>query len=151
MKLQVRRHSGRQFQPATVVTDFEYSLMIAVETELPRSVINGCYFHFTQSIWRKITKLGLSGPYRRHTHVRKLLSKLMAVGFLPVAVVRLNFNNLKTSQQTRNLIRMFPQITRLFAYMERTYISANCPFPPQYWNVFNRTMNTRTNNSLESE
>ena len=151
VKQQVRRHSDRQFQPATVVTDFEYLLMIAVETELPRSSINGCYFHFSQSIWRRITKLGLSSPYRRHTRLRKLLSKLMAIGFLPVAVVRLNFNNLKTSQQTRNVIRVFPQVTRLFEYMERTYISANSPFPIQYWNVFNRTMNTRTNNSLESE
>ena len=56
-----------------MITDFEIALITAIETEFPRSRIQGCYFHYSQSLWRKIQALGLSGPYRQDQHLKKLL------------------------------------------------------------------------------
>ena len=49
------------WMPDRVVTDFEVAAMNAIRAELPAVRVNGCYFHFTQSLWRKIQELGLSG------------------------------------------------------------------------------------------
>lgn len=50
--------TGRHFNPGRVFCDFEIALVSAIETELPHSSVKGCYFHFTQSIWRRVMELG---------------------------------------------------------------------------------------------
>jgi transposase-like protein len=52
---------------ANIVCDFEIGLMTALETELPRSRICACYFHYTQALWRKVANLGLVAQYRGST------------------------------------------------------------------------------------
>lgn len=37
-----------------IFSDFEASAINAVSTIFPTSIVKGCYFHFTQSIWRKV-------------------------------------------------------------------------------------------------
>jgi MULE transposase domain len=53
----VQRNIGRNLEH--IVTDLEASLKIAAETAFRNAVIAGCYFHFRNSLWRKIQKLGL--------------------------------------------------------------------------------------------
>lgn len=72
----------------------------------------------------------------------------MALGFLPLAVVRMNFVQLRNSQLTRQLIGRFPALGDFFNYFSNNYLNGN--FPPQIWNVFTRTMEIRTNNHVES-
>jgi hypothetical protein len=151
VRQQVRARTGHRLQPRTIICDFEYSLILAVQTELPRSPISGCYFHLCQSFWRKITKLGLSGAFRRHERLKKFLRKIMVIGYLPLAIVRANFRLLVATANTRRLIRRYPQLTNFVNYVERNYINANGQFPAYLWNVFHRNMDTRTNNSMESK
>lgn len=101
---QVRQHSGHRLEPRTVVCDFEYSLILAVQTEIPRSAISGCYFHFSQTLWRTIHKYGMSGPYRHHRRLRKLLCTIMAIGYLPLAIVGANWHIVTGSVSTHRLI-----------------------------------------------
>ena len=72
----------------------------------------------------------------------------MALGFLPLAIVRINFNQLWRSGTTRRLIRRFPALEDFFIYFNNNYINGN--FPPRIWNVHNRPMEIRTNNHVES-
>ena len=42
----------------TVVADYEAGLWRAVQDVLPDTRIQGCVFHWTQAVWRKIQALG---------------------------------------------------------------------------------------------
>ena len=54
--------SFTSWSPTTVVMDFEMALKNAFEEELDDdTTIKMCYFHFCQSLWRKIQELGLAG------------------------------------------------------------------------------------------
>ena len=69
---------------------------------------------------------------------QKWVRKAMAVGFLPLAVVRINFRIMTTSRQTRRLVRVHPELDDFIQYMEHTYVGENAIFPPAVWNVYGR-------------
>lgn len=69
LKCRIRHVTHHAFRPRRVVCDFELSLLTALETELPGAARKGCYFHFCQSLWRRIQALGLARAYRRHRGV----------------------------------------------------------------------------------
>ena len=154
IKRLVRRLAHQAWAPHRVITDFEVGLQTAVQNELPATTISGCYFHFTQALWRKIQDLGLSGPYRQKQRLKGVFRKVMAFGYLPQLVMRMNFKNLTNERRTRRLINQYPALMDFFAYVRHTYVGQHgheATFPPDVWNVFQRNMNQRTNNHLEGE
>jgi len=46
------------WQPTTVMTDFERASIKAINSVFPTTRIVGCWFHSSQSLWRKIQELG---------------------------------------------------------------------------------------------
>ncbi|KAI8517587.1 hypothetical protein Bbelb_036040 [Branchiostoma belcheri] len=81
----VRQESGHRLRPDQIVADFEVGLMAAYQTEFPEADTSGCYYHFTQNLWKHIQQLGLARPYRQDEHLKKFLRKIMAIGYLPGA------------------------------------------------------------------
>ncbi|KAK7884709.1 hypothetical protein WMY93_027832 [Mugilogobius chulae] len=150
IKRRVQHVTGQRWMPNKVTTDFEMAMMEALRTELPTVRSSGCYFHFCQSLWRKVQELGLSAPYRTNRRIKKWIRKAMAVGYLPLAVMRHNFRLMITSRLTRQLLRAYPQLGDFIQYMERTYVRDNAIFPPAVWNVFARGSDNRTNNRVEA-
>lgn len=149
LKTAVLRLTRQQLNPEKVVMDFEHSMMIAVETELPQAQVAGCYFHFTQSLWRQVQEFHLASEYRRHNSLQKTIQKVMAIAFLPVILVRQNFMTMRSSRQVRHLVRMLPQLDNWLDYVYQTYIQRNALFPPPVWNVYKRKVYNRTNNHVE--
>ncbi|CAF5192661.1 unnamed protein product, partial [Rotaria magnacalcarata] len=49
---------GFDLKPLSIICDFEQSFMNAVTNELPQTIVIGCWFHFCQSCYRNIQKLG---------------------------------------------------------------------------------------------
>lgn len=148
LKDKVRNVTGERWAPNIVVLDFEQAAIVAFETEFPGIDVNGCYFHLNQSLWRGVQRLGLVHAYRNNRQVERCVKKLMALGFLPLVLVRMNFNILITNQRTRRLFLQYPGLREFFGYFRRNYLEGN--FPPRMWNVFRRTMDIRTNNAVES-
>lgn len=109
--------------------------------------VTGCYYHFCQSLWRKIQELGLSVAYRRDYHVKKFCRKLMTLAYIPLALVRLNFRLIFASNTIRRMIRQYPAIATFIQYFQATYIDGI--FKPRLWNVYDRDMDFRTNNHVE--
>lgn len=148
LKLKIRYVTGRRWRPTSVVVDFEQASIAAFQTEFPNISIKGCFFHLNQSIWRAIQRLGLVNAYRNNRRIKKLVKKMMALGFLPLLILRINFDNLVASPRTLQLFHRIPALRELFEYFRRNYLDGN--FPPNTWNVFTRPMNIRTNNTIES-
>lgn len=147
VKDKIRQITGRRWRPAKVICDFEVALISALETELPHTTVCGCYFHFCQSLWRKIQELGLSRPYRRSRRVQRLLRKVMALGYLPIALLRQNFLRLVGSNSTRRIINRHGAVQDFLLFVENNYLNGR--FPIGLWNVYGRDKDCRTNNIVE--
>lgn len=147
LKTAVRRVTHHRFRPARVMCDFEQSLIQAVQAQLPGAAISGCYFHFCQSLYRKVQELGLATAYVNDLPLQKAIRMLMGLGYLPVALCRQQFILFRGSRRVRALVANHPQLNDFIDYIDRVYF--NGLFPPTMWNVFNRDNSNRTNNYVE--
>jgi hypothetical protein len=144
----LREKMGGVFAPETVISDYETGIINAVASEFPNSLHLGCYFHFTQSVYRNIQRLGPCRAYESDHRVKMIGRKLMALGFLPIGLVRLNFERLKNRRRTQRLMVLYPALVDLFQYFESTWL--NCPMRPiKMWNVFDREHRLQTTNLCE--
>ncbi|KAL3700802.1 hypothetical protein R1sor_018824 [Riccia sorocarpa] len=82
-----------------IVSDFESGLDLipVVRGEFPQAHHQGCYFQFTQAIWRRVQQLGLAQQYIENQLVRVTVRRLMVLGFLPVADVGLGLELIRVS------------------------------------------------------
>ena len=149
LKREVTNVTNNGLHPDRIITDFESGLMTAISFEFPRSKVSGCYFHFNQSLWRGIQRYGLSTMYKRDKKLRKVIRRVMSIGFLPTLLVRQNFYLLRTSRRTQLAIARHPRAGDWLDFIERNYIQRNSLFPPTVWNVYDRSCSTRTNNHAE--
>ncbi len=71
------------FMPEFCISDFEKASRQAFKEIWPDSVLSGCYFHFSQSVLRKLKKLGLLPLFRRNNEFQKYARCFMAFSLLP--------------------------------------------------------------------
>ena len=74
-----------------MTVDFEAALMAAITDEFPAADLHGCYFHFTQAVWRKIQFLGLVHEYAHNPSLMTACRRLMALPFLPEGEIQDTF------------------------------------------------------------
>jgi hypothetical protein len=145
--------------PHTVVTDFELSAMFAVRNVLGEAVTtHGCFYHLTQSTWRKIQDLGLQSAYRSDDDIRLFVGMLDGLAYLPVNDVTEGYRFLKTTAPSG--------LVPLVEYFGETYVTGTTKttqtgrtrtipprFPPTTWNVHETTFSDeksyRTNNNAD--
>ena len=144
IKNQVRNLTHHRWAPQDVICDFEKALHTALETDLPQTRIRGCYFHFNQSLWRRVQEFGLVRAYRINNRTKKIIRKVMAVGFLPTAIVALNFRALAARRSTQRAIQRYPALRNWLDYVDMTYINPINSFPIPSWNVYDRDMDRNT-------
>ncbi|KAJ8298556.1 hypothetical protein KUTeg_023899 [Tegillarca granosa] len=123
----------------TIVADFEKAAWAAVRQATPGVTVRGCYFHWSQAIWRKVQEDGLQTRYNDDNATYNIVRKLLALPFLPVQEVRHAFATVTSSVND-------DKVMELVDYMERNWIDG-ATFPIPTWNVFQ--VADRTNNDLE--
>jgi hypothetical protein len=147
LKQSIRRITHHRFQPQKLICDFEQSLIIAANTELPTAHVTGCYFHYCQSLYRKIQELGLHQPFRTDMQLQKAVRMILAIGYIPVAIIRMAFTQFRTTRGVVQLTQTYPLLNDFLDYVWAIYFIG--PFPPIMWNVYNRDASNRTNNHVE--
>ena len=71
--------------PVDVHMDFEMSVIQAVKGVFGDHVSSrGCFYHLTQSTWRKIQQLGLTEQYKSHEDFKLFCGMLDGLAFLPI-------------------------------------------------------------------
>ena len=147
----IRQNYNVRFSPQIIIVDFELGFLNAALQHLPNTRAAGCHFHFSKAIYGKINELGMSVDYQNDPALNKFVQLIMALGFLPIAMVRNSYNVLRHNPaQLRinvNLFRLYPTLHRFCTYFEATWI--NGPYPINLWNVFRRANNQRTINTCE--
>lgn len=121
-----------------VVADFEKAMWKAVTAVFPDVSVNGCLFHWSQSVWRKTQDLGLAAAYRENGPIQSFIRKLFALPCLPHEHIEAAFDNLNVAA---------PSVVQpLCEYIKKTWIE-NTRWKPMVWSVFNKSV--RTNNDVE--
>lgn len=143
--------------PEHTTLDFEAAAISAISGEFPEAEIHGCFFHFSQSIWRNIQKLGLSTKYAADADFAWQLRQLTAIAFVPPEKVRDAFKTLKTKLKIKKRAAVGTidyKMIQLFHYFETTWIGSptvRAKFPIHLWNMCALTLSKspRTNNAVE--
>ncbi|CAF3051764.1 unnamed protein product [Rotaria sp. Silwood2] len=96
--LELNGHATRlkmKFEPKHVMSDFETSLIKVIKEKLPNVIHHGCFFHFTQSLYKHINSLGLSTAYLEDEDLRLACRSTMALALLPQDHIEEAFELLK--------------------------------------------------------
>ena len=111
----------------------------------------GCFFHFSQAIFRKIQSLGLQVRHKDGEDFAHKVRMLAALAFVPEPDV---INALKAASEDFSL-----DAQAVIDYFEDTYIGRLHPgghrrvplFQLGLWNMYNQTLDDlpRTNNAVE--
>ena len=129
-----------QLEPDCVMSDWEQAARNAVKRDYPGIRLNGCWFHYTQAIWRKIQKCGLASTYRGNSECASFVKKIMAIPFLPAKLI-LPTNTLlqiPTLQQS--------QMTKLEVFLNYFILQWLTNIGPEELSFFN--LNNVTNNAI---
>lgn len=121
------------------VVDFEAAMWRAIQDRFPGFIIQGCAFHWTQAVFRKVQELGLQRAYNERGDIFSFLRQVMALPFLPPEHIMPVFQHLEQRARSNLLITFMD-------YIWRQWIT-NPVFPVKNWSVF--MLSVRTNNDLE--
>ncbi|KAG7173027.1 putative Inosine-5'-monophosphate dehydrogenase 1b-like 15, partial [Homarus americanus] len=79
---------GFYMDVTTTITDFEQAALHAISNKLdPHVNPKACFYHLTQSTWRKIQSLGLRNRYKEDDNIKHFCGMLDGLAFLLVDCV----------------------------------------------------------------
>lgn len=138
---------GLRLNPETIMSDYELAAINAFSYEFPGAVNKGCFFHFNQCLYRKITNLGMKTIYDNDDKIRLWFRKAMVLPLVPLNCV---------SDALSILICEKPNVKEIedfCDYLLETWVGDpsegfNNNFDNELWNHF-ETEYVRTNNNLE--
>ena len=131
-----------QFQPIASMSDWEPAARNAFKEFYPQMKVYGCWFHFTQRIWAKTQKLGLSQSFKNNVHVAKFIRQLMAIPFLPAPLIAPTFTLIEFPVLP---IEDMPRLEKLKKYFKKRWINQISPEELSIHDI-----NVSTNNGAES-
>jgi hypothetical protein len=105
------------FPPRSITSDFESAFINAAKEIFPDSEISLCFFHFKQSLFRKIQNLGLVTSYMEDDAIALALKIPQAIAYIPVNQVWETFHDLKDRYASSN-----DQVKAFYDYIEDNYV-----------------------------
>lgn len=73
--------------PPQINIDFELATLKAIKEVFPNTKVQGCIFHFFQSLVRNLAQHGLKSRYETDVRFAFEIRQIMALAFLPVEEV----------------------------------------------------------------
>ena len=131
-----------QFKPMASMSDWEPAPRNAFKEIYPQIRIYGCWFHFTQCIWAKTQKLGLTQSFKDNIQVAKYIRQLMAIAFLPADLIIPTYSLIETpTLPVDHLLKL----EKLKKYFRKRWLNQ---IPHEELSVYE--INITTNNGAES-
>ncbi|KAK3088597.1 hypothetical protein FSP39_021128, partial [Pinctada imbricata] len=127
-------------RPLEFFADFENAARKAIKTVFPSTELRGCFFHFTQCIWRKTQSLGLAVPYKEDQDIQRFIRRAAVLPLIPIRHVEDVWFNALEEIEDHHL-----DVTRFADYVTDYWIENH---QPAEWNHFN-TEGPRTTNNIE--
>ena len=131
--------------PREIMTDFEIGFMNATKKHFPETIQKGCYFHFSQCLWRKIQENpDIARKYKDDDDFALDLRQVPALAFVPVKDVTASFKSL---MKTPFFMTNSELLTPFMDYFEDVWIGRPLRggnrrqplFAHDVWNTFTST------------
>ena len=141
----------RQFNPESIVTDFERATINAVQVVFPNVSQSACFYHFSQCIYRQVQQHGLQTDYTEEDF-SLFVRMLTAIAFVPVSDAVDAFDALIDAgypARAEPIIDYFED--NFIGRPDRRGNRRSPIFALTLWNVNQRVVESlpRTNNSVE--
>lgn len=147
--------------PSLIVSDFEMAAISSAVKAFPHARIQGCYFHFAQSIFRAIQRCGLQATYATNMTASLKLKMIFSLAFLPEEDIGLVYSQLMISEHF--FAAPDENVKNLLEYLEKTWVGQQVRggegsqrtsprFRYSLWSVYKSILDdhSRTNNSVEA-
>lgn len=105
------------FQSQHVISNFELTIINAVDAAYPDTDVYLCFFYLTQSAFQKITDLGLRNLYIEDPILRDIIHIVADLAFVPIDNVKRAFRVL-TLQASNN-----PNVEAFNSYFDKMYVN----------------------------
>ena len=131
-----------------VLCDFELSIHNGITDTFGTEVeINGCYFHFSQCLYRKVLDSGMKSDYAKPgSHLKKFVKMCIGLAQCPPNRLREAYIILKNFKLTDHRQVEFKE--KFLAYINQQWLN-NEHMQPSKWNCFLRK-NHYSNNAMEA-
>jgi len=120
------------------MSDFEKASLKSVKKSFPNATQRGCFFHYSQAVWKNIQKhKELLELYKNDPYCALNMKKLMAIAFVPVDDVTKAYDLLLTETsffEDNDILNDF------LIYFEATWIGGRTRSPQfsiELWNCHN--------------
>ena len=124
------------------MSDWEPAARIAFRNVYPQMKVYGCWFHFTQQIWMKTQKVGLSENFRDSHEVATFIRQLMAMPFLPASLITPTYNFLQLpTLENPEMIKL----EKLKKYFQKRWLTQITPEELSIFDINRSTYNAAEN------
>ena len=124
------------------MSDWEQAARNAFRRVYPGIRLDGCWFHYTQAIWRKTQKCGLASTSRGNSELGSFVKKIMAIPFLPADLIPPTYSLLQIPALQHSKTTKTETFLNYYKKQWLTKIS------PEKLSIFN--LENVTNNAAES-
>ena len=76
-----------QLVPTTIFMNFETAAQNTTRTVFPGITVKGCFFHYTQTIWRNTQHTGLQVTYINNEDIRQLVRRAAVLPLVPMDLI----------------------------------------------------------------
>lgn len=128
-----------RWDPKICVVDFENALINAVKAQLPKTKILGCFFHYKQSIIKKLKKIGIMS-----SNIEKISNELNFLTVLEKDKINIGIEYIKNKYKNSD-----EKFIEFMKYFEKTWLKK---YDSDLWNIHQyntEELISRTNNPLE--
>ena len=139
--------------PSSLMIDFERAMQNAMLKELSNVELKGCFFHFSQSVFRSIQRNRPQNLYETNADFSLHLLMLPAIAFVPFG------NVIETFELLCENNTFPPEAQEVLEYLEDTRVGRPSRrnmrrpplFPHELWNLYDVVLHNlpRTNNAVE--
>lgn len=131
-----------QLKPKASMSDWEPAARNAFKEIFPEIINYGCLFHYTQRIWAKTQKLGLTDAFKNNPEIARFIRQLMAIPFLPASLIYPTYSLIPTpTLENTEAVKL----TKLKKYVKKHWLIQT---PPEELSIYE--LNIATNNGAES-
>jgi hypothetical protein len=126
-----------------ILSDFEQAVLSSFQSKFPGVVMKGCFFHYTQALWKNIVDNGLRKAYKYDTRTRNWLEMFKSLALIPTSMINdawcliLKYRPHEESNKIQSFIN----------YFHSTWLFGS--YPLKLWNHYSTHRSPRTNNHAE--
>ncbi|CAF0949225.1 unnamed protein product [Brachionus calyciflorus] len=124
-----------------ILTDFEYSLMVSINTVFKEVQIKGCWFHFCQAVKRRLFSFGYKTEYLNNWDFRFWIRRFLVLPLIPIEYLERALEIIISEIPFKN-----ENLISFVKYFIKQWV--NGEISPLIWN-HHKTDKRRTNNDLE--